>query len=350
MLQAPPAGDIGDLDVPLVAGRPVAFMAEQHTIVVVSDIHYASEGEIARRGHESRVIHGLFLRLLAKAFRHYIWLRDPLAHNHLLPAFIRRAPPAPWVVANGDYSCDSQFTGLCDEAAYDSARVCLDALRAAFGDRLRLVYGDHELGKRSLFGGAGGLRWQSFEVCRERLAMRPFWQERIGNLVLMGVVSSLLALPVYEPETLEEERTAWWNVREAHLRDIRAAFAALGRTDRVLLFCHDPTALPFLAKESKVVARMDQIEATIIGHLHSDLMMWASGMLAGMPEIRWMGNAVRRMSAALHEARCWRRFHVRLCPSLSGSELLKDGGFLRLDWHEETQRLDITRQRMPRTG
>jgi hypothetical protein len=34
------------------------------------------------------------------------------------------------------------------------------------------------------------------------------------------------------------------------------------------------------------------------------------------------------MSTALGEARHWKPFRVRLCPSLSGIELLKDGGFL----------------------
>jgi hypothetical protein len=34
------------------------------------------------------------------------------------------------------------------------------------------------------------------------------------------------------------------------------------------------------------------------------------------------------MSGALREARSWRPFRVRLCPSLAGVELLKDGGFL----------------------
>jgi hypothetical protein len=33
------------------------------------------------------------------------------------------------------------------------------------------------------------------------------------------------------------------------------------------------------------------------------------------------------MTSALKDARKWRHFKVRLCPSLAGIELLKDGGY-----------------------
>ncbi len=109
---------------------------------------------------------------------------------------------------------------------------------------------------------------------------------------------------------------------------LRAAFAALEPRQRVLLFCHDPTALPFLWRDELVRSELPQIEQTIIGHLHSNLIFWKSKLLAGMPVIRFMGHGVRRMSGALNEARHWKPFHVRLCPSLAGIELLKDGGYL----------------------
>jgi hypothetical protein len=54
-------------------------------------------------------------------------------------------------------------------------------------------------------------------------------------------------------------------------------------------------------------------------------------MLAGMPQVRFLGNAVRRMTGALREARNWRPFKPRLCPALSGIELLKDGGYARIE-------------------
>src|SRR5947207_1185251 len=78
------------------------------------------------------------------------------------------------------------------------------------------------------------------------LQLRPSWQFHVGNYVLLGVVSSLIALPVFEPDCLPEERVEWERAREEHFKEVRAAFAALKSEQRVLLFCHDPTALPFL--------------------------------------------------------------------------------------------------------
>jgi hypothetical protein len=112
------------------------------------------------------------------------------------------------------------------------------------------------------------------------------------------------------------------------LADIRAAFSGLNPNERVLLFCHDPSALPFLGREEPVRSRIAQIEQTVVGHLHSKLILWKSRVLAGMPEIRFLGHPARRMSAALREAGDWKPFRVRLCPSLAGIEILKDGGFL----------------------
>jgi hypothetical protein len=94
-----------------------------------------------------------------------------------------------------------------------------------------------------------------------------------------------------------------------------------------LLFCHDPTALPFLWRDETVRPKLSQVEQTIIGHLHSNLIFWKSRWLAGMPTIPFLGHTTKRLSTALREARYWRPFNVRLCPSLAGVELLKDGGF-----------------------
>jgi hypothetical protein len=54
-------------------------------------------------------------------------------------------------------------------------------------------------------------------------------------------------------------------------------------------------------------------------------------MLAGMPRVRFLGNAMRRMTGALREARYWRPFKPHLCPSLTGIQLLKDGGYARIE-------------------
>jgi 3',5'-cyclic AMP phosphodiesterase CpdA len=304
-------------------------MTPRRTIRVLSDVHFASAAEQQRRGHESRAITNPVLRALVMAYRHFVWLRDPFAHNHLLDAFLARRPDADLVVVNGDLSCDTAFVGLSDDAAYESARQCLAKLRGQFGDRLVATLGDHELGKLSLFGGRGGLRLSSWERLGA-LGLESLWRREVGGYVLLGVTSTLLAFPVFEADSLAEERAQWQALREAHLAAIREVFAGVSARQRVVLFCHDPTALPFLWREEVVRARVGQIELTIIGHLHSNLILWKSRMLAGLPPIRFLGHSVRRMSTALSEARLWRPFNVRLCPSLAGLELLHDGGYAEL--------------------
>jgi hypothetical protein len=304
-------------------------MSGNCTLGILSDIHYAAAAERARGSdHEIRNIRNPVLRAFVRLHRRYVWLREPMSHNYLLDQFLTQGGSFDYVIANGDYSCNSACLGVSDDAACQSVRECLDKLRHAFGARLRAGYGDHELGKVSLVGGRGGMRLASWERARHELGLEPLWKLEVGNYVLLGVVSSLVALPVFESDTLPAERPAWERLRAEHLEEIRRAFAALRSRQRVLLFCHDPTALPFLWREESVRAKLPQIERTIVGHLHSNLVLWQSRLLAGMPQIRFLGHTARRLSAALREARQWRPFHVLLCPAVAGIELLKDGGYL----------------------
>jgi hypothetical protein len=308
------------------------------TLLVISDIHYACTAEKARVGYELETAGRPWSRALLWAHRHYIWKRDPFAHNHLLDAFIEQAGSPDLLVANGDFSCDTAFVGVSDPAARASAHECLNRLRARFGDVLRLTLGDHELGKLSLVGGYGGLRLESWQAATRELGVPEFWRLDAGRYVLIGVASTLIGLPVFEPEALPHELETWRALRQQHLSAINAVFEDLEPDRRVILFCHDPTALPFLWRESAVQRRASQIELTVIGHLHSPLILWQSRMLAGMPHIRFLGNAIRRMSGALREARHWRPFNVRLCPALSGIELLKDGGYARIELDPDASR------------
>ena len=301
------------------------------SLLVVSDIHFAGPAETARGWHEAQHARNPASKHLVRAFRHWVWKRDPLAHNYLLDQFLRRIGAEETVVALGDYSCDTVCIGVADAASFESAQICLRQLRERCGARLELLIGDHELGKMSLVGRRGGFRWESLLRSERELHLPLFWKREIGDYLLIGVTSSLIALPVYLVETLEEERAEWWAARARHLESIRIAFRDLHPGQKVILFCHDPTALPFLLRELDVRSKLAQVEVTLIGHLHSSLFLRLGQLLAGFPRIRFLGQSIERMSAAVSEARCWRTFRVRLCPSLAGIELLKDGGYLVLE-------------------
>src|SRR4030095_6660370 len=93
--------------------------------------------------------------------------------------------------------------------------------------------------------------------------------------------------------------------------------------------------LPFLWRETNVRHVQDRLQATVICHLHSPLILRLSRLLAGIPEMRFLGHSGKRLSAALREARYWKPFKPHLCPSLAGVELLTDGGYLTMQLDPE---------------
>ena len=315
-------------------------------ILVVSDIHYASDGEAARCGHEARVIGNPVLRAASQVFRHWIWLREPHGHNHRLQRLIQANPLPDRVVANGDFSLDSGFIGVSDPEAYESARLALEQLRVAYGTRLRTILGDHELGKKSLFGGAGGVRLASWERAVGGLGIPGFWCDQMDRFVLVGVASTPIALPVFLPEMLPSETEAWHRIADGLRTQVRQTFGGLKPEQRVVLFVHDPSALPFLSELPEVRARMAQIACTVVGHLHTPAVFRLGSRLAGMPVIPFLGNTVRRYSTALRRARIWKEFRTVLCPSPSGIQLLKDGGWLELRL-SDTGEVEVAPKKLP---
>ena len=298
------------------------------TVAILSDIHHAGSAERARgEDYEFRTIANPLLRAVARAYRHLIWMRHPLDQGRQLDRFLAETGPVDYLVANGDYSCDTAFVGVSDPGSFQSAQECLGKLRAKFCDRVRFTIGDHELGKLTLFGGKGGMQLASWHCATHQLGLQPFWKLAIGRYLLLGVASPLISLPANQADVPPEEWPEWQPLREAHLAEIRAAFDALQPDQRVLLFCHDPTALPFLWRAEAVRRRLPQVEQTIIGHLHTRLILWKSRVLSGIPPIRFLGRNVSRFSSALHEAHHLWPFRGRLCPALSGTELLNDGGY-----------------------
>ena len=143
-------------------------MASDYRIAIVSDIHYAGAAERARGDdYEYRDLANPFSRHFVKHYRHFFWLRHPMRHNHLLDQFLEHAGKPDLVVANGDYSCDTAFIGMADDAALASARECLQKLRERFAPNFRATIGDHELGKLSFFGGRGGMTLEAFRRARQ---------------------------------------------------------------------------------------------------------------------------------------------------------------------------------------
>lgn len=276
---------------------------------------------------------GRWARVLAGMYRRHVWLADPMAHNHWLPEILARESDAWRVMAVGDFTLDTAFVGVSDDAALESAAEALSELRAKPGRWVRCVIGDHELGKKSLVGGVGGPRWRSLERCEAELGLPRLWHEDLPGWRWIGVTSTLVAWPVFRPEALNGELGRWEHAHREHLAEIDALFAgAMREGRRVLLFCHDPTALPFLARLDGVRRALPNLGGTVIGHLHTRWVLRVGRMLAGMPRIGWAGNTVRRYSEALRDARCWRRFRVVLCPSPTGIQCLKDGGYLVGAW------------------
>src|SRR6266404_3698326 len=104
---------------------------------ILSDIHYAGAAERARgNDFELLAVSNPVLRRCLRMYRRFIWMRDPLNQNYLLDRFLDRTGDCDFVVANGDYSCDSSFVGVSDDAACQSVGECLGKLRQRFGNHL----------------------------------------------------------------------------------------------------------------------------------------------------------------------------------------------------------------------
>lgn len=314
-------------------------MADTFRIAVVSDVHYAAAEERLRCANFNprERIRNPAVRMAARAFHRFIWLREHGGHNHLLDQFLADAGQPDLVVGNGDYCCDTGQVGVSDPAAFASAEECLGKLRARFGEKFHATIGDHDLGKVGLFTGSGSMALASWMRATEDLGMEPFWRRQFGKYILLGVTSSLLALPLLKSEASAEDAIGWERLRRIHLENIRDAFGGLQRGERVILFCHDPSALPFLWQEEIVREKIGQLEQTVIGHLHTNLVLRAERVLSGIPTVTFLGKGARRISAALRESKTWKPFRVRLCPSLTGIQLLKDGGWLSIDLDAEAK-------------
>jgi 3',5'-cyclic AMP phosphodiesterase CpdA len=192
-------------------------------IAVISDIHYAGVEERARCADFFVRIKHPVARIFARLFHHFLWLREIGGHNHMLDRFLADVGAADLVVANGDYSCNIAEVGLSDDAAFASAQECLAKLRVRFGDAFRATLGDHDLGKTGMYTGTGSMTLASWRSATEHLRIDPFWRVQFGQYVLLGITSSLVALPVFKKDLAAEDSEAWEHLRETHMEQIRGA-------------------------------------------------------------------------------------------------------------------------------
>ena len=68
-------------------------------VAIVSDVHYAGAAERQRGDYTLAGMERPLARALLRAYRRFIWLRDPCAHNHLLDQFLEQSPAPDFVVS-----------------------------------------------------------------------------------------------------------------------------------------------------------------------------------------------------------------------------------------------------------
>ena len=236
-----------------------------------------------------------------------------------------------WVVANGDYAGDAGGVGLSDESTYESAAGVITLMREIFPDRCHFMFGDHDIGKYSTAIRQGGIRLASLQRGEDILGIRSFWQEQIEDIHLIGINSSLITLDFFLPEALTEEIPEWNRRRQQHEQQVTEAFSALPSDERVILFCHDPSALGLLIQHPVIRERKEQIALTVLGHLHQPHLLTLVQRLPRMPGWTPKYPVARIMTEGLRSAKTWRHFNPIVCPSPFGTGQHVSGGVLFIE-------------------
>ncbi|MCS6771644.1 MAG: metallophosphoesterase [Kiritimatiellae bacterium] len=275
-------------------------------------------------------------------------------HTAFLRAMDEVAARQPdWVIVNGDYGGDLGGVGLSHRATLDSARLVVEQLRHRFPGKCRFVFGDHDIGKYSTTLREGGIRLASLEAGERDLRIPSFWHDKApGGFHLIGINSSLLTLDFFLPEALEEEVPEWHRRRAEHLREVAESFESLPREARVILFCHDPSALAVLAGLPVIQRRLTQIEMTVVGHLHSPTLLRVARYAARLSGLRPRYPVARIVAKGLEGARSWAQFKPVVCPSTFGTGHHVAGGLLWIEPNDEgrlvAQRVRVHRRHYSR--
>lgn len=325
-------------------------------LAVISDIHMVGPAELAL-ANESYEYLRQHPSPVARAVRSSLYrVRRRFWNGHLKwrqTAFLRAldevAEQRPdWLIANGDYGGDFGGTGLSNGATLDSARVVVDTIRSRFPERSRFIFGDHDLGKYSTVLREGGIRLHSLDVGERQLRISSFWHEVDECYHLIGVNSSLFTLDLFLPEALAEEIPEWQRRRAAHIEQVTRAFSELPSRGRVILFCHDPSALAVLSRIPVIARRLHQVELTVVGHLHSPTLLRLSRYAAQLSNLSPRYPVARIVATGLAGVKTWSKFNPVVCPSTFGTGHHVAGGILLLtrnaDGRLVADRMDVHRR------
>lgn len=325
-------------------------------IAVISDIHVLGPRELAaaRQAHAAlgtdvspmvgRWRRGLH-RVRSRLWNGRLELREP-AFRHALSRLLEYDPE--WIVANGDFAADYGGVGLSDDATFESAAGAVQLMRELFATRCKFVFGDHDIGKYSTVLRGGGIRIDSLERGEKALGIPSFWHVVDEDFHLIGVNSSLFNLDLFLPEALHHEVPEWKRRRAEHIEHVRHAFDGLPRHARVILFCHDPSALTLLAQVPVVQRRLAHIELTVVGHLHSPSLLKLAKFAAKSAK-NWKPKypVARIIARSLEGVKTWAQFNPVVCPSTFGTGHHVGGGLLLIE-READGTLVTRRLRLPR--
>jgi hypothetical protein len=322
-------------------------------IAVISDIHVLGPGEHelhreleAAIGHGDGLMRRQWQRFLhAMRRRFWNWRPDSRRACFVEALLEMQAYHPDWVVANGDYGGDSVGVGLSDEATYESAAGVIILMRELWPERCHFIFGDHDIGKYSTVLKQGGIRLASLDLGEQKLGIRSFWHEQVDDFHLVGVNSSLITLDYFLPEALTEEIPEWQRRRREHEQQVYNAFAAMPADARVILFCHDPSALGVLVQNPLIRQKQAQIELTVLGHLHEPRFLQLLQRLPKLPRWKPRYPVARIVSEGIRSAKQWQPFNPVVCPSPFGTGHHLSGGLLFIEQDERGQ-LVTRRQRI----
>ncbi len=308
-------------------------------IGVVSDFHVMAAAE---KGHvlESHKALGAGLPALQRKWRRGLYRMRRLlwnTHPELREIAFERALnlmetfKPDWVIANGDYGGDHSGMGVSDDATFESAAHVVGSIRRRFPENSRFVFGDHDIGKYSTERREGGIRIASLHRGEKQLGIPSFWHEIDEDVHLIGVNSSLCTLDLFLPEALVDEVPEWKRCRAEHIEHVSHAFDGLPAKARVVLFCHDPSALHALSQVPIVKRRMKQIELTVIGHLHSPSLLKLAKLMPASKGWRPKYPVARIIAHGLEGVKSWHQFNPVVCPSTFGTGHHFRGGLLFIE-------------------